>query len=96
LQPQEFYADVYVTAEKVWDTYTTNDIQPPLEKYSRSTDGRLIAKCLIIPNYRSILRVVTLHDHCSQRVVDCSIPFQCADTFFHVVADRRSDGFDLR
>jgi hypothetical protein len=85
LQSREFSADVYVTAEKVWNIHMTNDLQPPLEKYSRGTNGCLIAKYLIIPNDLSILRVVTLHDHRSQRVTDCPIPFLCSDIFFYVL-----------
>jgi hypothetical protein len=84
LQHWEFSADAYVTAEKVWDIYTMNDIRPPMEKYSKGTDGRLIAKPLIIPNDRSMSRVVTLHDHRFQRVADCPIPFPWPDIFFQV------------
>jgi hypothetical protein len=46
------------------------------------TDGRPIAKHFIIPNDRSILRVVTLYDHLFQRVADWPNPFSWADIFF--------------
>jgi hypothetical protein len=84
-QNWEFYADAYVTAEKVWDIYTTTDIQPPLENCSGGTNGRLTAMHLIIPNNRSISRVVTLRDYRFQRVTGFPIPFSCTEIFFHVL-----------